>query len=128
MDWFWILGAVWVLLAIALALLIGRSIRLADRKAARGRGVPTDGPNLVVDDRPLHALPPPAPPDPLEARDTATDPGQNTSAAPQPPAPGSAGRDAPTVPGIPSARPAVGHPPVPPSKRPRTRPRRSGTG
>jgi hypothetical protein len=114
MEWVWILGAIWVLLAIGIALLIGRSIRLADRKAARAHGVPRERPNFVVDERPLHVLPPPAPPSPAEPPPAAPPPAR------------SAGRDAPTVPGIPSARPAVGHSPVPRSRRPR--PRRSGMG
>lgn len=113
MEWVWTVGAVWVLLGVGLALLIGRSIVLADRRAAD----PADAPNVVVDRPPLALLPVPA---------DATAPGAGTGRAAswtgEPPQPRAAPREAPTIPGLPVARPPVGRPPVPQPRARRHRP------
>ena len=109
MGWMWAVGAAWLLVGAVAALLIGRSIRIADRKSAERAA---DAPNFVVDRPPLTLLPKPpdtGPPSPAEQR------------------PPSAGREAPTIPGLPVARPSLGRPPVPGSKRQRP-PRRSSSG
>jgi hypothetical protein len=107
MGWVWIVAAVWVPLAIGVAVLIGRSVRLADRKAADGS---VEEVNVLVDRPPLTI-----------ASGSADLPVDGTAgvavtgdspAETEPPAP-RAGRDAPTIPGIPAARPPVGRPPVP---------------
>src|SRR5215203_380465 len=36
MTWVWVLGTVWLIASVTVGLLLGRSIRLADQKAARG--------------------------------------------------------------------------------------------
>ena len=56
MEWMWAVGAVWLLLGVGLALLIGRSIVHADRRAADQAA---DPPNFVVDRPPLILLPKP---------------------------------------------------------------------
>jgi hypothetical protein len=115
MSWVWTVGAAWVLLSVGLALLIGRSIGLADRKAA---DLTPDTPNFIVDRPPLAALP---------AAASATSGAQPADGSPSPspfPAPRGVVRETPpTIPGIPVARPPVGRPPVPRS----TRPRRTGS-
>ncbi len=55
MSWVWAVGAVWLLLGLLVGVLIGRGIRLADRKQAEITATETAAPNFVVD--PL--LPPP---------------------------------------------------------------------
>jgi hypothetical protein len=116
MEWVWIL-AVWVLVAVGFAVLVGRSIRLADSKTRA---------DAVVEERPLHAVPPPTPTRPARPTAAGIDSPPEPSVAPPPSTPGGAGRDAPTVPGIPSARPDAGHPPNSRSRRPQ--PRRFGHG
>ena len=110
MEWVWAVGAAWLLLGVGLALLIGRSIVHADRKAAQHAA---DEPNFVVDRPPLTLLP--QPPDPTGS--DATPP----SSGAEPRRPRGVPRETPTVPGIPSARPSVGRPPVPRSTRQRPR-------
>jgi hypothetical protein len=106
MWWVWVIGAAWLLLGAAIALLIGRSIVYADPKSADRAADSPEAPGPAPDRPPLTLLPkPPAAP---------------PAAAP----PRAAGRETPTVPGLPSARPPVGRPPVPRAKRPRP-PRRS---
>jgi hypothetical protein len=94
MTWVLVIVASWVLLAALAAVLIGRSVRLADARAAREATV--HEPNFVVDPATapsgLHAAT--VLPFPLERRAEAD------GSAPPP-----AGRDAPTVPGLPVVRP-----------------------
>jgi hypothetical protein len=99
----WAVGAAWLLLGVVIAVLIGRSIVFADRRSADRAA---DAPKADTERPPLTLLPkpPPAPPEK------------------SPPRP--AGREAPTIPGLPSARPPVGRPPFPRIKRQRP-PRRS---
>jgi hypothetical protein len=49
MSWVWALGAVWLVLGALIAVLIGRGIRLADRKQAEALAAETADPNVVVD-------------------------------------------------------------------------------
>jgi hypothetical protein len=121
----WFVAAAWVLLAIGVALLIGRSVALADRKetvASAGGGKARKDvrrPDLVdTAPRNLVAVPPAKTESAPAGRPVADEPA---------PAPGPAGRDTPTIPGLPSARPPVGRPPVPRSTRQRPH-RRSGSG
>ena len=114
MDWLWAVGAAWLLLGIGLALLIGRSIVHADRRAADQAA---DTPNFVVDRPPLTLLKPPDTTGP----DAAAKPSGVESQRPR-----QLPEGAPTVPGIPSARPKLGRPPVPRSTR--SRPRRTDFG
>jgi hypothetical protein len=103
MDWMFIVAPAWLMLAIGLAVLIGRSVRQADGKASENE---PEAPNFIVDRPPLVIAPDPVPP-----------------ARPAPPS----GRDAPTIPALPSARPPAGRPGVP--HAPRRRPsRRTGLG
>jgi hypothetical protein len=103
MGWVWAVGAAWLLLGAVIALLIGRSIVFADRKSAdRAKDVP----EVTVDRPPLTLLPKPP------------------AAPPEPSPPQPAGRETPTIPGLPTARPPAGRPGVPRAKRPRP-PRRS---
>ena len=116
MGWVWAAGAAWLLLGAGAAVLIGRSIVLADRKAADRAA---NAANVVVDRPPLTLLP--SPPD-ASAGEATSEPADPTASA----GPGSA-REAPTVPGLPVARPPVGRPSVPRSKRHHP-PRRSSSG
>jgi hypothetical protein len=100
MNWMFIVVPAWLILAIGLALLIGRSVRQADVEATRTE---TDPRNFVVDRHPLTLAPSP----PSETR---------------PPPVRQPGSDAPTIPGLPSARPPVG--PRAGSPQPRQKPRR----
>jgi hypothetical protein len=123
MGWIWIVAAGWMLLGVALALLISRSVALADRKAAEEAATVARGRGLLdadVDrDPPLRlAPPPPPPPAPAPAKEPAA--GTEPAAAPT-------RRDPTTIPGLPSARPPVGRPPVPKSTR-KAPHRRSGLG
>jgi hypothetical protein len=118
MGWVIAGAGAWLLLAVGFALVIGRSIRNADREAAERTDDKLD---LVVDLPPvtmLRAVDEPA-------RDSAQD---GCPAADGPPSPGARPvRNPSTIPGIPSARPSVGRPAVPRSTR-RRPPRESGTG
>jgi hypothetical protein len=49
MSWVWALGAVWLVLGPLIGVLIGRGIRLADRKQAEALAAETADPNVVVD-------------------------------------------------------------------------------
>jgi hypothetical protein len=88
MSWV-LLGAAWLVLGLALAVLIGRSIREADERMA------DDEPNVVVD---------PAPADEPPEAEPAVE--AEPAAAVERPLP----REAPTVPGLPVARPPAGPP------------------
>jgi hypothetical protein len=101
----WVLiGGAWVALAVVAALVIGRSIGLADRQSVGTR-------HFVVD-LPEFRQPAPRTAEPAERpADTAN---SETVAADEPP------EDPSTIPGIPSARPTF-LPPVPPSTRPKPR-------
>jgi hypothetical protein len=94
MDGVLVVGAMWLALAVLLALLIGRALRLADaRDAVTAVG---NAPEVVLGPATVpHGFP--APPAPLPA--SVTDE--------QPPGPRSAPRSSPTVPGIPAARPSA---------------------
>jgi hypothetical protein len=48
MSWVWVIGAAWLVLGVLLGVLIGRGIRLADRKQAE-TAARDAGPNFVVD-------------------------------------------------------------------------------
>jgi hypothetical protein len=49
MSWVWVVGAVWLLLGVLIGVLIGRGIRLADRKQAEDLAAQAAEPNFVVD-------------------------------------------------------------------------------
>ena len=102
MGWLWIVGAAWVLLSVGLALVIGRSIGLADRKAA---DLAPDAPNFVVDRPPLAVVP-------RTTEGSIADVPPPDGQPPGAPLATDAG-EMPTTPGIPVARPEVGSPPVP---------------
>jgi len=57
MTWVWAVVAVWLVLGVLIGVLIGRGIRVADRKQAEALAAQTSEPNFVVD--PV-ALPPDA--------------------------------------------------------------------
>ena len=66
MRWVLIIVTVWIVVAFLAAILIGRSIRLADRKAARARAARARTANVVVDRAGIEVagvlpLPPPGP-------------------------------------------------------------------
>jgi hypothetical protein len=94
MTWVLVIGATWLVLAALIAVLIGRSVRLADDRAAENAAA--DEPNFVIDPAtaprgfPAATVLPFPPP-------SAEDP--QTQMQPPPV------RDTPTVPGIPVARP-----------------------
>jgi hypothetical protein len=96
MSWVLVIGAGWLLLSVLTAVVIGRSVRMADQRAESAADAPTTEPNFVVDSPQLHVVPPPATQPPV---------------IPAPP------RQAPdTIPGIPAARPKLVKPPVPRSE------------
>lgn len=71
MGWVWVVGAVWLLLGVLIGVLIGRGIRLADRKQAETTATDAE-PNFVVD----HPVLPPHAEQPIPqqpARPTAED-------------------------------------------------------
>jgi hypothetical protein len=74
MDWVLVIGAAWLLTAAAVAVLIAGAVRLADRRAERGRAAAArrDEPNFVVQ-------PPPPEPAATDSPGTAVP----TSARPQ---------------------------------------------
>ena len=55
MTWVWAVVAVWLLLGVLIGVLIGRGIRVADRKQAEALAAEPADPNFVVD---AAALPP----------------------------------------------------------------------
>jgi hypothetical protein len=93
MNWVLLIGAVWLLVAVLVGVLIGRGIRLADREAAGTRAAQADEPNFVVE---------PAAPanEATQAPALETDPVPDRVRHP-----------------IPSARPLAGRPNVTSSKR-----------
>ena len=102
MSWVLVIGVVWLVLAVLLALLIGRSVHLADLREGLAAGA--DEPNFVVDRPAVEPTPRPT--------------GPPTTAAGSPtPSPGPASRDPSTIPGIPAARPSAARPGVPAPKR-----------
>jgi hypothetical protein len=105
MGWVLVIGSSWLLLSVLTALLIARSVRLADLKAEQATKEASTEPNFVVDVPHLR---------PVGAKEAAE--------AVTPPKP----RDAPTIPGIPSARPKLGKPAV--HRRDRPSARRTGLG
>lgn len=82
MSWVLVITVVWLVIATLTAVLVGRTIRLADRTELADQPV-LDEPNFAGSGRGLDAL--------------------------------RADDGPPTIPGIPTARPAVGRPPAPPS-------------
>jgi hypothetical protein len=91
----WVLvGAAWLVLALLVAVLIGRSVRIADRRAAADAAAEA---NFVVDSAASHAAPHAA---------SAGAPPVTTAetSGPDLPAPT---YDTPTIPGIPVARPSA---------------------
>jgi hypothetical protein len=103
MSWVLVIGAGWLLLSVLTALLIARSVRLADDKAEVAAEAAAE-PNFVVDVPHLR---------PVASTDDTAPP---AAAIP---------RDTPTIPGIPSARPKLGKPAVSRRDRPA---RRTGLG
>jgi hypothetical protein len=93
MTWVLVIGAAWLLLAALAAVVIGRSVRLADARAA-ARAEP-DEPNFVVDPAIAPSGFPPA----------RILPFRTVSHEEQAPLHPPTSRDTPTVPGIPVARP-----------------------
>jgi hypothetical protein len=49
MSWVWAIGAVWLLLGGLVGVLIGRGIRIADRRQAESTAIDSAAPNFVVD-------------------------------------------------------------------------------
>lgn len=94
MTWVLAIGAGWLLLAALIAVLIGRSVRLADARAAAD--AVRDEPNFVVDPTTLPGGSPAGTVLPFPA------PAGDASPTPRP-----ATGDTPTVPGIPVARPGA---------------------
>jgi hypothetical protein len=90
MTWVLIAVATWLLLSIVVALLVGRSIRLADREEERAAHA--GAPNFTVDPAPL---PPSAA---IAAAEPAADDTPPPAAAPSTPPP------SPATPAIPAAR------------------------
>ena len=92
MTWVLVIGVGWLLVAALLAVVIGRSVRLADAKAAAE--VSADEPNFVVDPATSPRGIPSASilPFPASAADANHPPARQI-------------RDTPTIPGIPVARP-----------------------
>jgi hypothetical protein len=102
MDWVLVIGAAWMLIAAAVAVLIAGSVRLADRRAARGRAnaARRDEKNFVVQ------------PPPTEPAGTAG----HDAAAPTPGQPQVAGISRPTpTPRVPptAGSPTAGSAPLP---------------
>ena len=48
MSWVWVIGAAWLVLGVLVGVLIGRGIRIADRKQAENAAADAE-PNFVVD-------------------------------------------------------------------------------
>jgi hypothetical protein len=95
MSWVLVIGAGWLLLSVLTAVVIGRSVRMADVRAQAAADAPATEPNFVVDAPQLQVVQPPA--------------AEPPAATPQ--------RQGPdTIPGIPSARPKLVKPPVPRSE------------
>jgi hypothetical protein len=92
MTWVLVIGVGWVLLAALVAVVIGRSVRLADARAAKEMA---DEPNFVVD--------PATRPGGIPAATILPFPPVSADDAARPKA--SPVRETPTVPGIPVARP-----------------------
>src|SRR3954466_9233337 len=106
MGWVLVIGASWLLLSVLTAVVIGRSVRLADLRAETAAEASAPEPNFVVDNAPLHVVQAP------EAELPAAAPPQ---------------REAPdTIPGIPAARPKLVKPPVP--RRQHGAARKTGSG
>ena len=103
MSWVLVIGTTWLLLAVLIALLIGRAIHVADIKADEAVGGDVHEPNFAVDLAPVRALHPQP-----EARNNA----ESDEKEPMP------NTGAPTIPGIPAARPRLAPPAVPPPSRP----------
>jgi hypothetical protein len=53
MTWVLAVAAVWLTLAVLIGVLVGRLIRLADRKESENRAVEAAEPNFVVDPAPV---------------------------------------------------------------------------
>ena len=99
MTWVLVIGVGWLLLAALVAVVIGRSVRLADAKAAAEAAA--DEPNFVVDPATAPRGIPAATILPFPTAST-----EDSGSTPRPI------RDTPTIPGIPVARPpapGVGH-------------------
>jgi hypothetical protein len=92
MTWVLVIGAAWLALALPVAVLIGRSVRLADARARADAEL--DEPNFVVD-------PATAPRGFPAAKVLPPRAGAHDAPSPSP----SPGWDTPTIPGIPVARP-----------------------
>src|SRR4051794_1871007 len=91
MGWVFLIAASWLLVGLSLAVVIGRSVRHADRTAAQD---PADTPNFVVDQRPAVSTPDA----PLGGGRTTVP--HNTDAETRPPPPAPPGSAAPTIPGL----------------------------
>jgi hypothetical protein len=99
MNWVLLIGAVWLAVAALVGVLMGRGIRLADRKEEETAAAEAAAPNFVVDPEAPAVVEPPATPAP----DAAATPGSTTS---------DRGRHS-----IPTARPPAVRAPVRPSER-----------
>jgi len=94
MTWVLVIGAGWLLLAALVAVVIGRSVRLADAKAAADTAA--EEPNFVVDPATSPRGLPAATVLPFPAQ--SPEDGQDSASRPSV-------RHTPTIPGIPVARP-----------------------
>jgi hypothetical protein len=99
MNWVLLIGAVWLAVAALVGVLMGRGIRLADRKEEETAAAEAAAPNFVVDPEAPAVVEPPATPAP----DAAATPESTTS---------DRGRHS-----IPTARPPAVRAPVRPSER-----------
>ena len=108
MEWVLAAAVTWLLVAVLLGVLIGRSVDIAD--AQESLEAELDEPNFVTDLLPLDDAPwrdQPAPPAPDAAvRDTAV---RDAEVPLHPPT----SRDRSTIPGLSVARPSAARPPVP---------------
>jgi hypothetical protein len=107
MNWVLLIGAVWLAVAALVGVLIGRGIRLADRKQEETAAAEAAAPNFVVDPEAPAVVQPPATPAP----DADATPESTTSDRERHP--------------IPTARPPAVRAPVRPSERTPS-PRESG--
>jgi hypothetical protein len=58
MNWVLLIGAVWLTVAVLVGVLIGRGIRLADRKEEEAAAAEATEPNFVVDPDAIAPRPP----------------------------------------------------------------------
>ncbi|TFV90363.1 hypothetical protein [Blastococcus sp. CT_GayMR16] len=110
MTWVLLIGAVWLAVAALLGVLIGRGIRLADRKEEDSAAAEAASPNFVVD-VPSPVVAGPAQPFTTDTADAVRDPATPDHMTPL----------------IPTARPPAGRAPARASEQQMRKPRESGS-